>query len=168
MKIYLSDNHFHILGVTRFSTKEEIKKAYRDQIKRWHPDRFANSPEKYQEALERSKKINEAFGLLKSYDPPNIPNSDRGTRSYTNKSERPVNKGKPEKLNISRIPVKSSNLRSVGYDKMDKVLQVEFRSGAIYQYYDVPEFVYFELLQADSKGMYFNGNIASYFRYESV
>ena len=58
-----------------------------------------------------------------------------------------------------RQPVESSNLRSVGYDEESRTLEIEFHSGAVYQYYDVPSEVYQELLSAPSLGKYFHAHI---------
>ena len=57
---------------------------------------------------------------------------------------------------MNRIPVTSSNLRSVGYDQATSTLEVEFRHGGIYQYFDVPEARYEGLMSAYSKGSYFD------------
>ena len=58
---------------------------------------------------------------------------------------------------MKRIPVKSSNLASVGYDERTLTLEVEFlRDGSIYQYYPVSKDIYIELMNADSKGTYFS------------
>ena len=57
---------------------------------------------------------------------------------------------------LNMIPVSSSNLSAVGYDPISNTLYVEFHSGSLYAYYDVPEFVHRELLLAPSKGRYHN------------
>jgi KTSC domain len=54
------------------------------------------------------------------------------------------------------VPLSSSSLASVGYDVERTILQIEFRDGSVYQYVDVPAKVHQDLLQADSKGAYFN------------
>ncbi|MCR4963730.1 MAG: KTSC domain-containing protein [Firmicutes bacterium] len=64
--------------------------------------------------------------------------------------------------------VKSSNLAKVGYDAKHAVLKVQFTSGARYIYYDVPESVYRNLLNAESLGSYFYYNIRTSYRYEKV
>ena len=167
-RIY-NDSHFEILGVTRLSTKNEIKKAFKKQMNLWHPDKFFDKPEKINEALERSKKINEAFSFLKDYIPPQ---SDTINTS-TNKSESAFTKSKPTskhkgiRLNIQRIRVKSSNIHSIGYDPKLCILQVEFFNSGIYQYYEVPENIFEQLMEADSKGKFFNRNIAIRYHYES-
>lgn len=44
---------------------EEIKLAYKKVIKKYHPDRFAQDPEKQQAALQLSQKINEAYAYFR-------------------------------------------------------------------------------------------------------
>ena len=58
-----------------------------------------------------------------------------------------------------RTPVISSNLVSVGYDPISKTLEIEFRYSRVYQYYNVPEDVFQGLMQASSKGRYFDAHI---------
>lgn len=67
---------------------------------------------------------------------------------------------------MNRVPVQSSNLRSVGYE--DNVLEIEFLDGGVYQYFDVPESIYTGLIQAESAGKYFWANIRGAFRYARV
>ncbi len=55
---------------------------------------------------------------------------------------------------MRRVSVVSSNLRSVGYDPVTRVLEVEFHGGGIYLYYGVPEHVHLGLMGAASKGGY--------------
>jgi hypothetical protein len=54
---------------------------------------------------------------------------------------------------VYRVPVRSSNLVSVGYDWTDCTLEVEFRVG-IYQYFDVTPVVHQQLMSAASHGRY--------------
>lgn len=60
---------------------------------------------------------------------------------------------------MRRTPVTSSTLESVGYDSTNRVLEIEFKDGSIYQYYGVPEPVYLGLLSASSHGQYFDQEI---------
>jgi len=51
---------YKILGIRRNATQEEIKKAYRQQAMKWHPDRNNNSPEsvdKFHEIADAYKAI---------------------------------------------------------------------------------------------------------------
>lgn len=53
----------------------------------------------------------------------------------------------------------------VGYDPASATLEVLFRSGAIYQYFDVPEHVYDALIGAASVGRFLNEDIKGAYRY---
>ncbi len=66
---------------------------------------------------------------------------------------------------MERTPVVSSNIASVGYDAGAYVLEVEFTNGHIYQYFDVPEAVFVELMGSGSLGAYLNGHIRKQYRY---
>ena len=57
------------------------------------------------------------------------------------------------------IPVSSSDLSQVGYDKSKSELTIIFKSGGVYTYLNVPESVYTGLLGADSQGKYFHAYI---------
>ena len=59
-------------------------------------------------------------------------------------------------------------MQSVGYEHTSQVLEVEFQSGAIYQYLDIPPAIYKELLDAESKGQYFNSEIRDTYAFVRV
>lgn len=68
-----------------------------------------------------------------------------------------------------RQHVLSSNIDSIGYDSANQILEVKFLNGSIYQYYDVPEYLYVGLMSADSHGKYLNEYIKKGgYRYERV
>lgn len=69
---------------------------------------------------------------------------------------------------MNRTPVSSSNIASIGYDSDAVTLEVEFHTGKVYQYFDVPEAVHVELMQASSVGTYLNANIKNHYRYAQV
>ena len=69
---------------------------------------------------------------------------------------------------MSRVPVVSSNLSSVGYDGGSSTLEIEFQENAVYQYFDVPAVVHEQLMQASSKGTYFAANIRDQYRYTKL
>jgi hypothetical protein len=60
---------------------------------------------------------------------------------------------------MRRTHVSSSAISSVGYDERSSVLEVEFQSGAVYDYFDVPPKVYKALLKAPSKGNFVSRRI---------
>lgn len=47
----------------------------------------------------------------------------------------------------------------MGYNPEKVILEIEFKSGSIYQYFNVPESEYSGLMKAESHGKYFNANI---------
>ncbi|MGH8523946.1 MAG: KTSC domain-containing protein [Gammaproteobacteria bacterium] len=69
---------------------------------------------------------------------------------------------------MQRVLVESSTLGSAGHDAQSAVLELQFRNGAIYQYFLVPPSVYRDLLGARSKGGYFNQNIRGRYPYQRV
>lgn len=60
---------------------------------------------------------------------------------------------------MTRKPVKSSNLKSVGYDPTSKTLEVEFQGGAVHQYAGVPPEKHAALMKAKSVGSHFHKHI---------
>lgn len=69
---------------------------------------------------------------------------------------------------MNMIPVESSNLAEVGYDSSSSTLYVAFHSGGVYAYFNVPERVFHELLDAPSKGQYHARNIKNVYRYQRL
>jgi hypothetical protein len=64
--------------------------------------------------------------------------------------------------------VESTTLATIAYDEALELLQLEFRSRAIYQYFGVPVAVYVAFSVAPSKGRYFNQVIRGRFPYALV
>ena len=70
---------------------------------------------------------------------------------------------------MKRTPIASSAIVSIGYDVELKVLEVEFVSGAVYRYFDVPRATYHDMLESASRGRYLNGVVKlEAFAYERV
>jgi hypothetical protein len=68
----------------------------------------------------------------------------------------------------ARVPVESSSVASVGYAVEARTLEVEFRSGVVYRYFDVPTEIYGGFLAAESKGIFFNCAVKGRFGYARV
>lgn len=69
---------------------------------------------------------------------------------------------------MKRQHVESSNLASIGYDAENEILEIQFNHGGVYQYFDVPENVFEELMNADSHGVYFSANIRNDYEYQKI
>lgn len=55
---------YQVLGIARNATDDEIKKAYRNLARKYHPDNFAGKPESAASAEEVMKEINEAYDAI--------------------------------------------------------------------------------------------------------
>jgi len=60
---------------------------------------------------------------------------------------------------MEMIQVESSHIEAIGYDVDEARLEIEFKNGDAYEYYDVPQHIYDELMLADSQGKYAHRNI---------
>ncbi len=67
-----------------------------------------------------------------------------------------------------RQPVNSSMFLSVGYMYDLEILEVEFTTGEVYQYYNLPVSRYIELMKAPSLGTYFNVYIRDQFDFKKI
>lgn len=54
---------YSVLGVSRNASQDEIKKAYRDLARKYHPDNYVNNP-LADLAQEKMKEINEAYDAI--------------------------------------------------------------------------------------------------------
>jgi preprotein translocase subunit Sec63 len=60
------DDPYRILDLDAGATDEEVKTAWRDLSKVWHPDRFANDRDVQRKAEEKLKAINEAYERIRA------------------------------------------------------------------------------------------------------
>jgi len=85
----MNKNPYTVLGVSEDATDEQIKAAYRELAKKYHPDSYQDSPLK-DLANEKMQEINEAYDEIqrlrkegKKYNP-NSSGSNYGGNTYTN------------------------------------------------------------------------------------
>ena len=64
--------------------------------------------------------------------------------------------------------VSSSTIARVAYDASSMTLAVEFVNGTRYEYFDVPQNLYDELVIAPSAGRFLSQNIKGAYRYSRV
>ncbi len=63
------DRCYAILGVGYGASADELKFAYRDLVREWHPDKHQHDSRKQKQAEEKLKQINVAYERLKTYSP---------------------------------------------------------------------------------------------------
>ncbi len=66
------------------------------------------------------------------------------------------------------IDVHSSSIKSIGYDEDLEILYINFKNNSSYQYFDVPEAVAYDLLNAFSVGEHFSNYIRPFYNYAPV
>lgn len=69
-------NPYEVLGIKEGASQEEIKAAYREQVKKYHPDKYQDNP-LYDLAQEKLQEVNEAYEYL-------MKNNVQGNGSYGN------------------------------------------------------------------------------------
>ena len=104
------NNPYEVLGVNENASEEEIKSAYRELVKKYHPDKYQNNP-LADLAEEKLREVNEAYEML-------MKNKDSGSGSYSAGSRDPQfeairreidagNLGAAEAM-LSRIQIKNA------------------------------------------------------------
>lgn len=69
----------------------------------------------------------------------------------------------PKKVDVFMDAVVSSVLAAVGYDEYAKRLIVRFKSGATYEYLNIPKALYAELMASEAKGKFSSAHIRGKF-----
>jgi hypothetical protein len=69
---------------------------------------------------------------------------------------------------MRRWPVDSSTVSSIGYEPRSMTLELEYRNGNVYRYFEVPAAIYHELLAASSIGAFVNTRIEPSFEFARV
>jgi hypothetical protein len=76
------------------ASAREVRQQFKRLARRWHPDRFARDPQGQAEAAARMRRINAAYELIQSVDPPaDSPAAEpRGMSNSPNELREPVTK----------------------------------------------------------------------------
>ncbi len=79
------NNPYEVLGVKENASQDEIKKAYRELVKQYHPDKYENNPLK-DLAEEKLREINEAYDTLTKNSNTGSSGNYGNSTSYSNSS----------------------------------------------------------------------------------
>lgn len=132
-----------LLGIESKLDLKELKTAYRNIMKEWHPDKFNDNETLKLEAEEKSKQFIEAYTFLVSIAP---------------------------ETTASNLPEYTKTITStvVDYRYKAKILEVEFSDGSKYEYFDVPNTMYNKLQNAEVPSRFIRRNICQAFLYRKV
>ncbi len=133
-----------LLNVTESATLSELKSAYRNLMKDWHPDKFAEDAVLLKEAEEKSKKIITAYHFLVSISAETI---TKTIDAYT------------DTINNAAI---------VDFEYKSEVLRVVFADDTEYEYYGVPKATYVKLVNAETPQRFARRHIFQSFVYRST
>ncbi len=79
-------NPYEVLGVRQGASEDEIKRAYREQVKKYHPDQYGDNPLK-DLAQEKLQEINEAYDALMKNFQGSSNNNNYSNNGYNNSSD---------------------------------------------------------------------------------
>jgi curved DNA-binding protein CbpA len=107
-------NPYEVLGIKENATEDQIKKAYRELAKKYHPDQYGTNP--LQDlAEEKMREINEAYDtLMKNYS---NHNSSYSSANYSNSQNSSSNSDLYYSI---RMDINNGNI-SVAEQKLNKI-----------------------------------------------
>jgi DnaJ-class molecular chaperone with C-terminal Zn finger domain len=81
------NNPYEVLGIREGASEEEIKRAYREQVKKYHPDQYHDNPLSSL-AEEKLKELNEAYDyLMKNSSPKRESSSYDASRKWNSQGD---------------------------------------------------------------------------------
>jgi curved DNA-binding protein CbpA len=172
----VTEDPYDILGIDPQADSESIRAAYRRLALKYHPDLNPT----LEDAARRMISINLAYEILDSparrsaYDRSTLAGvrdnskGDRTDGEHTQNDQESYIRKPSGTIRITRYPVVSSTMRSVGYDHKSKTLVVQFYNGGLYWYENVPSKIYQKFMSARSIDKYFSLNIAYRYNYYRV
>jgi hypothetical protein len=135
-----------VLGVTDKATLQELKTAYRNLMKDWHPDKFVDHHDLAAagEAEIKSKHIIEAYHFLVSIAPE--------TRVLT----------------MAEYTLTTTTIGIADFEFKGETLLMKFLDGSSYEYFGVPKAIYVKLVNAPAPGRFARRHIYTSFPYRSA
>ena len=87
--------YYEVLGLKTTATPAEVKQAYRELAKKWHPDRFIQQPQLLIQGQHKIQEINQAYAILKDLQP-HLRTNDNSPHNFNSEETVTVKKTAPE------------------------------------------------------------------------
>jgi len=129
-----------LFNVDQNTDLKDLKTTYRNLVKEWHPDKFPQGHELFEEAEKKSLQIIDAYHFLVSIAP-----------------ETKV--ANEEEYNVS---VESG---IADFKHKGSLLEVTFQDGATYEYFGVTSNMFAKLVNADKQHRFAKRNILNSYLY---
>ena len=95
-------NPYEVLGISENASEEEIKKAYKEMVKKYHPDKYQDNP-LADLAEEKLQEVNEAYDML-------MKKSGSSSYDYGYGGGSSGGGGRPDYMHVRRL-IDANNLR---------------------------------------------------------
>lgn len=155
-----------VLGLREVINESQLKNAYRQIIKRCHPDKYIADKRQYERAIEQTKQVNLAYNYLADLINRNpIPQSGNPYKKDIEFQKRTYEPGLPDN-SVMEIPLESSQTVSVGYDYEDYIMFIKFANSKVYKFFGISPKIFEEFLTAKSHHKYAHQNI--FFKYPYI
>ena len=98
---------YRALDLQPGATPADVKVAWRELVKVWHPDRFPNDVKLKAKGAAKLRDINRAYEILEAHLKPQQPSQDRSTENKTSREYRPGPPPKEQKESQPKKPSKA-------------------------------------------------------------
>ncbi len=132
-----------LFNVEKHIDLKELKTNYRNLVKEWHPDKFADNHELALEAEQKSRQIIDGYHFLVSIAPETIAAN--------------------EEHHITSADSGIADFRLKG-----QVLEVSFMDGSTYEYFGVSKNIYIRLINAEKPLRFAKRNIFNSYIYRKA
>ena len=125
---------YALLGIKHTATPEEVKKAYRNMAKIWHPDRYTDNPVLKAKAEAEIKKINQAYAAIKAYPADKIDRVVKQEQSYSRPRSNTYQQASPESLYQQGVAYAEAGEYQAALDSFAQAIRRDSDYLEAYQY----------------------------------
>ena len=125
------EKYYQLLGLKLDASPEEVKMAYRQLAKTWHPDRFHDKPQDQKQAEVKFKEISEAYTILKAYI---LGSSSTSSFYSTSTTGIKVQKTSPEMLYQRGVELAEKEQYQEAIEEFNQAIRCDIAFIKAYQY----------------------------------